>query len=208
MEDKNEMTAQKSLEIIRKTMDNSRKEIVSQSGKYFIMWGCLLTLFSLIIYFLWKGSGNSAWNNLWFAMPVVGYAAGTIMNRCEKRVQPENFISKLLANIWAAFGAFAVSVSAFTVIYATINPNPLGTIAVGISLTAEIILLFGLAECISGFAVKNWAISAAGFITGIGGLAIYHCLGNNSEGIEQMFIFTFAGVVLALTGLIIKLQNR
>ena len=141
-------------------------------------------------------------------MPVVGCGLAALMKGKKSEVEAENYISKLLNGIWSAFGVFAVSVSAFTLIYLALNSNPLSEIAVGISLTAEIILLFGLAECISGVAVKNWIVTFAGFLTGIGGLAIYFSMGNNSQGIEQMFIFTFAGIVLALTGVIIKFQNR
>lgn len=208
MEENKEMTAQKSLKLISETINNSRKDIVSRSGKYFVLWGCLLTAFSLIIYALWKTSGNASWNNLWFALPVVGYGLAALMKGKKAEIEPENYISKLLGGIWSAFGAFAIAISAFTLIYLAINSNPLSEIAVGISLTAEIILLFGLAECISGITVRNWVITAAGFITGIGGLAIYFSMGNNSQGIEQMFIFTFAGIVLALTGMVIKFQNR
>ena len=72
------------------------------------------------------------------------------------------------------------------------------------SLTAEIVLLFGLAETISGVALRNWAIKIAGFVTGIGSVAIYFITGANEE---QMFIFTLAGLVLVATGLIVKRQN-
>ena len=73
------------------------------------------------------------------------------------------------------------------------------------SLTAEIVLIFGLAECACGVALKNWTIKVAGFVTGIGGIAIYYI---TNAGCEQMFIFTFAGLVLIATGLLVKHQYR
>ena len=73
MEQNNEMTAQESLALIARTMDSNRKDIIRKGGKYFILWGCLLTIFSLLIYFLWKTTESGAWNNLWFVMPIVGY---------------------------------------------------------------------------------------------------------------------------------------
>ena len=72
-------------------------------------------------------------------------------------------------------------------------------------LIAELVLLFGLAECITGVALKNWAIKIAGFVTGVGGLAIYYIAGS---GWEPMLIFTFAGLVLIATGLIIRIQYK
>ena len=69
MEQNKEMTAQESLKLITETMNSSRKEIVRHSGKYFVMWGILLTVFSIAVYILWKTTGKAAWNNLWFALP-------------------------------------------------------------------------------------------------------------------------------------------
>ena len=73
MEQNKEMTAQESLKLISETMSNNRKEIVRNSGKYFVLWGVLLTIFSLLIFFLWKTTGRAVWNNLWFALPAIGY---------------------------------------------------------------------------------------------------------------------------------------
>lgn len=205
MEQSNEMTAQQSLSLITETLNNSRKEITRGGGKYFILWGCLLTIFSLLVYCLWKTTDKAAWNNLWFAMPVIGFVLERIIRRKDAAGRVQNDVSRILGGIWASFGIFAVAVSAFTVIYTQINPNPLGTIAVVVGLTAEIVLLFGLAECISGVALKNWAIRIAGLVTGVGGLIIYYVANSDKE---QLLIFTFAGIVLAVTGLIMKNQKK
>ncbi|MBQ6253872.1 MAG: hypothetical protein IJK05_04390 [Bacteroidales bacterium] len=199
------MTAQQSLSLITETLNNSRKEITRGGGKYFILWGCLLTLFSLLVYCLWKTTDKAAWNNLWFAMPVIGFVLERIIRRKDAAGRVQNDVSRILGGIWASFGIFAVAVSAFTVIYTQINPNPLGTIAVVVGLTAEIVLLFGLAECISGVALKNWAIRIAGLVTDVGGLIIYYVANSDKE---QLLIFTFAGIVLAVTGLIMKNQKK
>lgn len=205
MEQNNEMTAQQSLSLITETLNNSRKEITRGGGKYFILWGFLLTLFSLLVYCLWKTTDKAAWNNLWFAMPGIGFVLERIIRRKDAAGRVQNDVSRILGGIWASFGIFAVAVSAFTVIYTQINPNPLGTIAVVVGLTAEIVLLFGLAECISGVALKNWAIRIAGLVTGVGGLIIYYVANSDKE---QLLIFTFAGIVLAVTGLIMKNQKK
>ena len=49
----------------------------------------------------------------------------------------------------------------------------------------------------------------AGVITGVGGIILYYILGNMSEdGIETTLLFTLAGIVLALTGVILQIQNK
>ena len=205
MEQNKEMTAQESLKLITETMNNNRREIVRHSGRYFFMWGILLIVFSLLVFFVWKATGNAAWNNLWFAMPVIGFPISRLMKSKDRAVSAENFISRINGGIWRSFAVFACSVALFTVLFGILGDSPLASIVVGASLTAMIVLLFGMAETISGIALKNWAIKIAGFLTGIGGVAIYYITGANEE---QMLIFTFAGLVLAATGLIVKYQYK
>ena len=211
MEQNKEMTAEESLSIITETLNSSRKEITRRSGKYYILWGTLLTLFSLIIYLLWKLTDREAWNCLWFAMPVVGFLLARLMSRKDTEPHMQNDVSRITQGIWSAFGIFACTVAVFTIAYSYVSDGALDlgrTIRAMVSLaslTAEIVLLFGLAESICGVALKNWAMKIAGFVTGIGGLAIYYITGAAEE---QMFIFTFAGLVLVATGLVIKYQYK
>lgn len=205
MELNKELSAGESLAIITETMNNSRKEIVRNSGKYFVLWGVLLSVFSLVVYFLWNSTGKAEWNNLWFALPLIGFPVSRLMRNKEKPARAENFISRINGGIWSTFGLFACSVALFTVLYAQFGSSTLTAIVLGATLTAQIVLLFGMAETICGIALKNWTIKVAGFLTGIGGLAIYYLTG---AGEEQMLIFTFAGLVLAATGLIVKYQYK
>ena len=204
MEQNKEMTANESLALITETLNNNRKEITRRGGKYFILWGILLTFFSLLVYILWKTTGHAYWNNIWFAMPLVGFPLARMIRSKEEPAGATNAVSRIISGIWTSFGVFACSVAAFTVIFTTLFDNPLAAIVLGASLTAEIVLLFGLAETISGVALRNWAIKIAGFVTGIGSVAIYFITGANEE---QMLIFTLAGLVLAATGLMVKRQN-
>ncbi|MBQ6185331.1 MAG: hypothetical protein IJK48_05635 [Bacteroidales bacterium] len=205
MEQNKEMTAQESLNLISETMNNSRKEIVRNSGKYFVLWGVLLTVFSLLVYILWKTTGKPAWNNLWFALPIIGYPLSIWAKNKEKDSRAENFISRINGGIWGTFGVFACSVALFSVLYSQFFDSPLTTIVLGVTLSPQIVLLFGMAETISGITLKNWTIKIAGWITGIGGLAIFYIA---QVGAEQMLIFTFAGIVLTATGLIVKHQYK
>lgn len=210
-EQNREMTAQESLSLITETLNNTRKEITRNSGKYYILWGALLTIFSIIVYLLWKLTDQAAWNNLWFGMPIIGFLLARLMSRKDTEPRVQNDASRITHGIWSAFGIFACTVAVFTIAYSYVSDGALDlgrTIRAMVSvasLTAEIVLLFGLAESICGVALKNWAMKIAGFVTGIGGLAIYYITGAAEE---QMFIFTFAGLVLVATGLVIKYQYR
>ena len=211
METNKEMTAEESLSLITETLNSSRKEITRRSARYYLMWGTLLTVLSLIIYFLWKQTDSAAWNCLWFAMPVIGWIVERALRGKDESDNIQNDVSRITGGIWATFGVFACAVAAFTLAYSYVSDGALElgrTIRAMVSvasLTAEIVLLFGLAECACGVALKNWAIKIAGFVTGIGGLAIYYITGANEE---QLFIFTFAGLMLIVTGLVIKHQYK
>ena len=203
MEQNQEFSAQKSLEIINETLNATRSAIVRKNGVSFIFWGCLLTIMSLLVYILWKTTGSPSWNFLWFAMPVIGFPVSALLKKKDPVPVPNNLISRLLGGAWGAFAVFALAVSALSVLIAlTTNVPKLFAIT---NLTPTIILLFGIAETFSGIVLKNKVIAISGFIIGVGGMAVYYFTGLPKE---QMLIFTLAGVVLALTGVIIKLQNR
>lgn len=204
-EQNREMTAQESLSLITETLNNTRKEITRNSGKFFIFWGILLTIFSLLIYLLCKFTDKDAWNWLWFAMPAIGIPTERFLRGKEGSELVRNDVSRFVSGIWSTFGFFACAVGAFTLIYTQVSSNFFRLISAVNGLTAELVLLFGLAECITGVALKNWVIKTAGFITGIGGLAIYYVVGS---GWEPLLIFTFAGLVLMATGLIVKIQYK
>lgn len=162
------------------------------SRSHFILWGAILTLIALAVYFLWRSSGNPAWNLLWFAMPAIGYPLAVVLDKDAECV-PSNLISNLLGWTWGAFGAFAVTVSLCALLFAPMN------------LTLVIILLFGFAESISGMILKNLPIVIAGFLTGVLGVIAAVKL---SGDCSQMLLFVLAGVILALTGVCVKCLRK
>ena len=128
----------------------------------------------LTSFILWKTTGKAVWNNLWFALPAIGYPLARLIKSKEKPARAENYISRINGGIWGSFGLFACSVALFTILYSLLGDSTLTAIVLGATLTAQIVLLFGIAETISGIVLKNWTIKIAGWITGIGGLAIFY----------------------------------
>ncbi len=191
MEQNKEMTAAQSLALITETMNNSRKAILRSGSKYFILWGTLLACFSLLIYFLWHASGSPRWNFLWFVLPIIGYPVAALVSKNDKAA-PKSEISSLLGYVWSVFGVFSICLSSIAVF------------AVPMHMTLLIIVILGLAECISGVILKNWPIIIAGFILGVGGAVVAMLV--KSEA--QLLLFTLGGVLLAVTGFIVKLQYK
>lgn len=191
MEQNKEMTAQESLKLISETLNNSRRNILRNNAKYYVLWGCLLTVFSLVVYFLWHITGKASWNFLWFLMPVVGFPLAALLHK-KDGVVPQSFVGNLTGQVWCVFAAFSLSLSA------------LAAFVVPIPMTLTIIIMLGMAESITGVILKNWPIIIGGFILGVGGAVAATMLRTEA----QMLLFTLGGVILAATGLIVKLQNK
>ena len=191
MEQNKEMTAQQSLQLITETFNKSRKGILRNSAKYFMLWGALLTLTSLVIYLLWHLTGKPQWNFLWFAMPVIGYPAAALMGKYDVAV-PQNEVSKMLSGVWRVFGAFAITLSTVAVFLVPMNVSLI------------IVIIMGLAECMSGVLLKNWPVIICGFLLGVCG-AVFAMLVKSEA---QLLVFTLGGVLLLVTGLITKLQYK
>ena len=185
------MTAQESLQLISESLNKSRNDILRNSAKYFVLWGILLTATSLAIYLLWHFTGKPQWNFLWFAMPVIGYPLAALVGKSNAPI-PQNEVSKMLGGVWSVFGTFSLALSAIAVFIVPMH------------VTLIIVIILGLAECISGVLLKNWPIIIAGFLLGVGG-AIFALLVRNEA---QILIFTLGGVLLLVTGIIMKLQYR
>jgi len=191
MEQNKEMSAQQSLQLISETFNKSRKDILRGSADHFMLWGILLTLISLVIYLLWHFTGKPQWNFLWFAMPVIGYPLAALTAK-NKPALPQNEVSKMLGGIWTVFGAFSVTLSAIAVFLVPMH------------VTLIIVIILGLAECMSGVLLKNWPIIIGGFLLGVGGAVLAMLVKSDA----QLLLFTLGGVLLLVTGIIMKLQYK
>ena len=192
MEKNSNLTAEESLKIINDSLNSSRRAIIKHSGDFFILWGTLLLLFSILVFSLWKNTGTPVWNLLWFAMPLIGYPIAWFMQK-KKGPIPDNFVSRLLSSTWQIFGIFSLVISACAVLFIPMN------------LTLVIILLFGSAEAVSGAILKSYPIITAGFFTGV--LGTFAAVKLAASG-EQLLLFAVAGVILALTGIFIKFIRK
>lgn len=184
-----ELNPERSFALINETLESNRRAVLAGSGKFFLLWGAVLLVFSLAVWFCWSRTGNPAWNLLWLGMPAVGYPAAAALVR--KSVVPQSFITRLLGAVWGVFAFFAFSVSGL----ASAFPIPL---------TLVIIVLLGLTESVSGVILKSWPIIIAGAVAGLGGACAAGAL---ATAADQVLVFTGGAVVLVLTGLVIKMRK-
>ena len=108
METNNELTAERSLEIIKKQIELSRMSTEKNAGLPMIIWGSLVCITALIVWYLWGTTGNAVWNFLWFIMAAVGWGCTIYMNKKEKNSNiPITLISNVMNKTWLSFGIFA-----------------------------------------------------------------------------------------------------
>lgn len=196
----NEMTAERSLEIIRKSIEESRRVVSRNMGRPLLMWGVLILATALLIGHLWHHTGNGAWNFLWLAMTVVGFVLEHLVNR-RASVRAIGIIPTLLGNTWLTFGLFAIG----TFIGLIIAFNLWTPIYSHVSFTSVIVLLMGMATAFSGFVIKNRLLTICGFLAGILGFI----LGLYVDGGYQMLIIAGMALIgMVIPGLYLERQNK
>lgn len=207
MEEQNNLTAERSLEIIRESIESSQHAITKNSSWTLIWWGSCVVAFSLLIAYLWENHGGPAWNALWAVMWGTGYLGEWIISKHKKPV-PTNFVSKTIGHVWATFGIF---MCLFGLILGLIGG---GIIPVKltvpetlyyINITSIISLCFGIASTITGFIIKNRIVQICGLIAGLGG---FFCA-LQYPWVEQLYVMAVVAIIgMIIPGVIIYYQNK
>ena len=109
--EKNELTAERSLEIISRTLEESRRTITRGSWKSMMLWGISVMVIALVVGHFWAHSsmGPGA-NGLWGALGLV-----SLGERWANRNKPklfETFVSKTLGYVWGSMGVMAGTLGA------------------------------------------------------------------------------------------------
>ena len=201
METKN-LTTESSLKIIAETMERSRMTIAKNSGRPLILWGCLVAVTSVIIYFLWSKTGSPVWNLLWFAMSIIGFICTIFMSKNSEEA-PKNEVSRILGKTWMWFGFFTTGfyLMIWVAYFIMRSCNPEASIHV--DLTLVISLMMGLCGVISGVVMKMKSVVACLVVA----TAISVVVALVVNGPAQILVFAILGVLgLVIPGVI--LQNK
>lgn len=207
MEEKYNMTAERSLEIIRESIERSQRTINKNSAIPLIWWGICVVLFSLIIAYLWNNHGGPVWNMLWAILWLVGYAGNWLIDKRRERV-PTTFVGKTIGHVWATFGVFCCGVGMiFGFIGSGMLPMELIMPKVYIfgCITSIISLCFGMGTTITGLVIRNRVIQVCGLVAGIGGF--FGALHFPSHA--QLYVMAVVSIIgLIVPGLAILIQNQ
>jgi len=203
MENNNELTAERSLEIIKRQIEQSRKDTEKNSGTSLIIWGAMVFVTALIVWYLWSSTGNGAWGFLWFAMALIGWMLMIWQDKKNKRSHmPKTIITQMMGNIWFAFGIFA---SSFPILMFVVAPLLFGKFAMGYGITSIITLLLGMSTTITGLLLKNGWITAGGIVGGLAGAASAMLI----QGPDEMLVMAGVSLVsLIIPGIMINWRTK
>ena len=207
MEENSNLTAERSLEIIRESIERSQRTITRNSALPMIWWGVCVVIFSFIIAFLWKNHGGPVWNALWAVMWLVGYVGNWMIDKKNETV-PTTFVGKSISYVWTTFGIFCGGIG-FMFCFIGNGILPLELIMPKVyafgCITSVISLCFGMGTTITGLIIRNRIIQVCGLIAGLGG---FFCA-LHFPGHEQLYVMAAVAVIgLVVPGVLIQLQNQ
>lgn len=163
MEDK-KLTEKESLEVITSMIARTKARYLG-SGNILLMWGYLVVVISVLVWILLATTHQNVWNWLWFAIPVIGMPATSVMaHREEKRSSGGvTYSDKVTSHLWTIFGVSEIVLTLICLGFAFIGGvNCWGAMLVYTLLTAP------AAEIAQGLIVKEKCLTWGG----IAGLAV------------------------------------
>ena len=103
MEDR-KLTEKESLEVITSMIARTKDRYLG-SGNILLMWGYLDVFVSILVWIMLETTRQNVWNWLWFAIPVIGIPATTIISRRERRSYGAvTYSDKITSSLWPIFG--------------------------------------------------------------------------------------------------------
>ena len=227
MEENNNLTAERSLEIITEQIAKSRKDVSKDVGLSLYVAGLctmgMAILIGLCIFF----TANLAYYPLYVTLPVVIYFADRFAKRNKPKV-PASFVGTMVNKTWQTFGIFVFSFFVFTFFYNFLMgrmESPEVVSRLSIHPLRTILLLMGMTITMNGYILKSRWMVWCGIIGGIGGFIwesfyvtqtiaglLFSYFNENYCGITfgiipGLIIALFAFVGLTLPGLMLKRQK-
>jgi hypothetical protein len=212
MNENNNMTAERSLEIINQMVEQTRWLIKNETWRSSLYYGIACTLIAIAVYFVWHATGSAGANGLWGILGIL-YLLPPF--KFKKKGQTNNY-NLLNRNIHSVWGCIGITCGFLGLAFVGLNiylEHASATIPIIYALQAFemqalvsiIILLCGLGTMITGYIARIKIITVCGFITGIAGF-VFNLFVQDEE---MMLVLTgnFA-VLLVVPALLIRREVR
>lgn len=192
MEEKANLTAERSLEIITEQIERSRNVVAKDTGQLLYLSG-LATMGIAVIVALVNGlSASPLGQLLWLVLPIIIWLIMRIHDR--KQVQaPVSLVGTLVRKTWWTFGWIVLGFYLFALIWnilvLRLYDNLTTATQAMVAITPVIILLMGMAVAITGHILKRRWLVLFGIL---GGLLVAIC--EYSGVIRAIIVYSVASV--------------
>ena len=224
MEENNNMTAERSLEIITEQIAQSRKTVSKEVGQSLFISGLCVIGIAILTTICLLLTGNTLFYLLYGLIPVLVIGIDNYIKK-DKPKAPLSLVGSMVDKTWQTFGIFALSFCVFAILFnffmGRIN-TPAMYARFAIHPFRIILLLMGMAITINGYILKSRWLIWCGIIGGIGGF-IWQTFGVADIFLSRLFdlasfnhyshippcimvvLFAFVGVLLP--GIMLKKQS-
>ena len=220
MEENSNMTAERSLEIITKQIEQSRKSVSKDVGMSLFISGLCIIGIAFITSICASLTRNMAFHLLYVLVPVLVIGIDRYLKRNKPKV-PVSFIGTMVDKTWQTFGIFVLAFFVLSILFnrlmlydAMVADNIQVYFQNRVSPLRIVLLMMGMAVTINGYTLKSKWMVWCGIIGGIGGffwesfyvtesllarsgvsLEYYGTLGTIAPNL-MMAVFTFIGLML------------
>ena len=233
MEENSNMTAERSLEIITKQIEQSRRAVSKTTGQSLYISGicimCTAVLVAVVNLITMSHGMIGIGHLLWFLLPVVIWQLSRKYIKDSEHA-PVSLVSSMIAKTWITFGYFGIGFFIIALIWGLVAPrllSPSEYVGSQIRVAPVIVLLMGMAITMTGHILKQRWLVTFGIVAGLLCFAWEHF--HIGEAIVMRFvsmdspfaitaaaissslpcitIFIFALVGLLLPGMMVKKQS-
>lgn len=192
MEENSNLTAERSLEIITKQLEQSRKAVSKTTGQSLYiagLWTMGIAIFGVILDLLVRPHGADVDALFWLVVPISIWLVMRKYQRCENT--PTSLVGTLVLKTWTTFAIITFVITLAGMIWNVILINSISTdniaayFAHRTAIAPIFILLMGMAVAITGYILKNKRLVRFGIIAS---LTIVVC---NMVGIGQFIVARF-----------------
>ena len=172
MDENNNLTAERSLEIITEQIERSRRIVAKDTGELLFISGLCMIVIAILIGFCIYFTGNMAFYIMYILLPALIWGADRYMKRNRPQT-PVGLVGYLVDKTWHTFGTFALLYFVLFNLYPFVmgQQSTENLLQLNITPFRTIILLMGMAIAINGHILKSRWMTAFGILSGIGGFA-------------------------------------
>lgn len=170
MEEKENLTAERSLEIITEQIERSRKMVAKDTGELLFIAGLSMIGIAVLIGFCIYFTGNLACYIMYILLPALIYVVDLYVKR-NKPQAPTGFVGYLVDKTWHTFGTFALLYFVLFNMYPFVmgQQSTENLLQLNITPFRTILLLMGMTIAINGHILKSRWMVFFGILSGIGG---------------------------------------